>query len=75
MKIISAVLVSLLCASCFEIVSAAVPQHETNALTELYNDAGGPDWTSNTNWLTGDPCENAWYGVSCNADNTTVAAM
>lgn len=35
------------------------------ALVALYNSTGGPNWHTDTNWLTGDPCANAWYGVTC----------
>jgi len=38
-------------------------------LVDLYNDAGGANWTDNTGWVAGaagtdcDPC--LWYGVTC----------
>jgi surface protein len=38
------------------------------ALIVLYNSTNGPNWTTNTNWLKGDPCANAWYGVTCDAN-------
>ncbi len=45
---------------------SAVPQSERDALVALYNSTDGDNWTDNTNWLVGDPCDNAWYGVTCN---------
>ena len=31
----------------------------------LYAATGGDGWNDNTNWLVGDPCVDAWYGVTC----------
>lgn len=51
---------------------------EYQALLELYNqpDANnnprGDSWSTKTNWLSGDPCENKWAGVYCDASNTHV---
>ncbi|MBH1966262.1 MAG: IPTL-CTERM sorting domain-containing protein [Comamonadaceae bacterium] len=45
--------------------SATVPPVERAALVEIYNSTGGPAWTNSNNWLTGDPCEDAWLGVVC----------
>ena len=45
---------------------AAVPSSERDALVALYYNTNGPDWTTSTNWLTGDPCVDSWYGVTCN---------
>lgn len=46
---------------------AAVPPAERQALVDLYNSTGGAAWTNNTNWNTGDPCDNNWFGIACNA--------
>ena len=35
------------------------------ALVALYEAAGGPSWTDRTNWLSGEPCIDGWYGVLC----------
>ena len=35
------------------------------ALMALYNSTDGPNWTNNTGWGKGDPCDSAWYGVTC----------
>ncbi|MET4575698.1 IPTL-CTERM sorting domain-containing protein [Ottowia thiooxydans] len=45
--------------------SAAVPPAERAVLEEIYNSTGGASWSNNANWLTGDPCEDAWAGVIC----------
>ncbi len=37
------------------------------ALTDLYSATNGSGWSVKTNWLTGDPCVNAWFGVMCDA--------
>ena len=49
----------------FGVLSATVPSSERGALVDFYNSLHGPNWSSNTNWLTGDPCLNAWSGVYC----------
>lgn len=48
-----------------------VPPAERAALVALYNAAGGSSWTTKTNWNTGDPCLNSWYGITCNGSNVT----
>lgn len=43
-------------------INVSVP--ECYGLVDLYNDANGPSWTTNTNWNTdSDIC--TWFGVSC----------
>ncbi|MFC3194023.1 hypothetical protein ACFODZ_07200 [Marinicella sediminis] len=49
-------------------LQAAVPQAQREALLELYQQTQGDDWLENSNWLSGDPCENNWFGVLCNDD-------
>lgn len=44
--------------------AAAVASGE-HALRALYESAGGTLWRTNRNWMTGDPCEDQWHGVSC----------
>jgi len=46
-------------------VEAAVEPRELNALRDFYNTTNGRAWTYSTNWLTGDPCDNKWYGIKC----------
>ena len=38
---------------------------EIQALTDFYTDFNGPGWSNSTGWLSGDPCINNWFGVSC----------
>ena len=62
---------------------AAIPETERQALIDLYLATGGDAWTHNDNWLLpGDPgqfnfpgTENTWYGVTTDADNTTVVKL
>lgn len=42
------------------------------SLTGLYESAGGPGWTRNTNWCTDEPL-NRWYGISVNASGEVTA--
>ena len=57
------------------VVHAGVPVAERNALMALYNDTNGAGWTDSGNWTTGDPCANSWYGITCDAGNTTVTII
>lgn len=41
---------------------------------ELYRSTHGPGWKSRTNWGTGDPCANKWFGVSCTNDRRGVVS-
>ena len=40
---------------------------ERVALITLYNAAGGPDWSNNTNWLSDEPLE-TWHGITVDED-------
>ncbi len=40
---------------------------ERVALITLYNAAGGPDWTNNTNWLSEDSL-GTWHGITVDVD-------
>ncbi|MFK8012443.1 MAG: leucine-rich repeat domain-containing protein [Marinicellaceae bacterium] len=42
-----------------------IPQLEKDALITLYNATNGDNWTEKSNWLQGDPCDNSWYGITC----------
>jgi Leucine-rich repeat (LRR) protein len=42
--------------------SQAVSITDSIALISLYNSTNGPEWTDNTNWLTG--TLNTWYGIT-----------
>mmetsp|Transcript_32080 Transcript_32080/g.89803 ORF Transcript_32080/g.89803 Transcript_32080/m.89803 type:complete len:290 (-) Transcript_32080:175-1044(-) len=53
----------------------AVPESQIEALQDLYKLTDGPNWKNNTNWLTGDPCSRGWFGVTCNAFNTTIITL
>jgi hypothetical protein len=46
-----------------------VPVVERNALLALYNSTDGDNWSFSDNWLTGDPCIDSWYGVTCGEDD------
>jgi hypothetical protein len=48
----------------------ALPADE---LQNLYLATNGSNWTNNTNWLSGDPCGNAWFGLTC--ENGTVVEI
>ncbi len=48
-----------------------LPYLQLQALTDLYIATGGSGWRVSTRWLTGDPCLNTWFGVSCNAPANT----
>jgi hypothetical protein len=58
---------------------AAIPASERQALVELFDSMGGNKWRNGTGvagrWLQGDPCENRWYGVTCNANESHVTEL
>ena len=39
------------------------------ALRELYQATNGADWSRSDNWLTGEPCVDGWWGITCCPDN------
>ena len=49
-----------------------LPFLQLQALTDLYAATNGSGWTNNANWLTRDPCLDAWFGVTCNSAKTAV---
>lgn len=53
-------------------VQAALPVYEVAALKDVFNSANGTGWYSYENWGIGDPCANSWFGVQCDASNSTV---
>ena len=57
--------------------SITVPEvDERDALMALYNSTDGPNWTNNTGWGTGDPCDDpAWYGVECDTGHVTFLVL
>ncbi len=55
--------------------SAAIPQAEHDALVNLYNAAGGTQWTNNSGWNGAAGSECAWAGVACDAGQTTVIGL
>ena len=38
---------------------------DRQALVDLYYSTNGEGWTDNTNWISGDPCVNEWYEITC----------
>ena len=59
----------------FSLSFAAVPASERQALVDLYNASNGASWFTNTNWLVDDPCDNSWFGVTCNVAQTTITEL
>ncbi|MFI5091178.1 MAG: fibronectin type III domain-containing protein, partial [Terriglobales bacterium] len=54
---------------------AGAPGSERQALLDLYTSTGGPNWTNNANWGGAPGTECAWYGVTCNVDQTAVQQL
>ena len=44
-------------------------------LENFYNALGGSSWSDNTNWLTGDPCNDGWFGILCDGDNISLITL
>jgi len=55
--------------------AAAIPAAQRQALIDLYNATGGGSWTDNTGWLGAAGTECSWYGVTCDAGETTVVQL
>jgi len=58
-----------------DLSAADVPAAEREALVDIYNHCGGYRWVHQANWLKGDPCSNAWYGVQCDPTNSTIVFL
>jgi hypothetical protein len=54
---------------------AAISRTERNALIDIYNTTGGPDWQSKNGWLGAAGTECSWYGVTCNTSQITVIEL
>jgi hypothetical protein len=61
----------LLCSS----LQAALQTSELNALVDLYSSTNGNLWHNNANWLQGDPCENRWFGITCDDTDSVVLRL
>ena len=50
----------------------AIPDSEFRALVALYNSTGGPNWKTNTYWLTSNA---SWFGVTISGGHVTALAL
>eukprot|EP00656_Telonema_subtile_P024866 TRINITY_DN2701_c0_g1_i3.p1 TRINITY_DN2701_c0_g1~~TRINITY_DN2701_c0_g1_i3.p1 ORF type:complete len:144 (+),score=16.65 TRINITY_DN2701_c0_g1_i3:193-624(+) len=50
--------------------TAEVPSEKT-ALQAFYTATNGASWATRTDWNTGTPCANGWFGVTCTTDSVT----
>lgn len=57
------------------VAQAAVSAPVRADLVSLYNSTNGPGWSDQTNWNSGDPCDNSWHGITCDPTNTEVVAI
>lgn len=46
-------------------VRCYVSIQERECLVNFYNANNGNNWVRNNNWLSGDPCVDRWYGITC----------
>ena len=51
------------------------PSQDSTALSCLYVSTGGPEWTRNANWMSGDPCTASWHGVNCSTIGSDVTGI
>ena len=54
---------------------AVVPPSQRQALVDLYDATQGQHWQNRTHWLIGDPCEDSWFGISCDPINTMITCV
>jgi hypothetical protein len=52
-----------------------ISRRESAALRILFNAVDGANWTKKNNWNSAPGTENNWYGISCDAGNTTVLEL
>ena len=71
--IISLLVVCTLFATSFAVLEPA----EKQVLEVLYATAGGNYWTNNSGWIddTTDPCEDSWFGVTCDTSNVKLLEL
>ena len=55
--------------------TGAIPAGERAALIDLYNSTNGATWSTKTNWNGAPGTECTWYGVICDAGETTVESI
>ncbi|EGG22819.1 leucine-rich repeat-containing protein [Cavenderia fasciculata] len=55
--------------------AATTPTSQANALVQLYDLWSGDQWYNSDNWLVGDPCNNMWYGITCNETTGDIIAL
>jgi len=51
----------------------AQQSEERRALHEFYLALSGPYWRTSDNWNEGDPCWDAWYGITCDEHGHVIA--
>jgi len=54
---------------------AAIPPSQRQYLMDFYFATNGPNWLHNDNWGAGPGTECNWYGVTCDAGETTVTGL
>jgi len=74
-NLLAVVLVASACLLAPVPVHAAIPQQERDALNDLYNGSSGSGWISSTGWSGQAGTECTWYGVTCNAGQTSVTGI
>lgn len=52
-----------------------IPRKENAALLALFNDTGGSTWNNKGNWKNAPGTEHTWYGITCDANNTTILEL
>ncbi len=58
-----------------EAAPAGATAAERASLMTIYDNLGGAGWTNSTNWGTGDPCTNSWYGITCNVGGNVTGVV
>ncbi len=56
--------VAVAAVNCDDERRSGIPSSQCYALINFYNNAGGPGWKNQRNWLT-DPMPCVWWGVNC----------
>jgi hypothetical protein len=72
---IAALIVSILLGLCTTTAQATIPAGERTTLLDIYASTNGASWTTSTSWNGAVGTECSWYGIDCDAGQTTVTGI
>ncbi|MBN1413534.1 MAG: T9SS type A sorting domain-containing protein [Bacteroidales bacterium] len=73
MKKIYVLILAIFCMTNMQSIKAQVLAADSLALVDIYNAGDGPNWSNNTNWLTGNV--STWVGITVTGDRVTKLSL